>query len=421
MNSHEPTDEPTAEHCEGPISCPRGRAASHIFPSPRELQTVNEMLRSYHSQLGTAMSKATYDNLQEMKARWDRAVSLPYEQLLAMQRAAGSQMRDAIQSFSRLVEAEAQFGSVLRVMSDQVAEIMRPSTVLIANLTALAEAVDRLEESRRDLISPLVFRPQFEFGSMCSAAISETTGETDGSPAVGTAAEIIRVGSAEATAMNRVVIEGILCPLRASEVSELPPTMATFNVFDRIQVTLARLCRGGVLPSQAREALAPFVACSCEARIMCHLIYRTNELTQGSAESPMFKRTTRLSEIENSVIGLVADSDALLKEFIGHMYQLIYEAPGADRNRLADYVDEEGFRTVQDIKHLRTFYQHHIGDGRDSEGARRKAGDSFGILIGKKLPGSAEDYQTAQLTLLRRVNRMLRRVIARLESAADSS
>ena len=88
----------------------------------------------------------------------------------------------------------------------------------------------------------------------------------------------------------------------------------------------------------------------------------------------------------------------------------------AQRSAVSGYLNGGDFRVVQDINHIRTCQQHHVGEGKDSQKTRQKARAAFTRLIGKAEPIDHRDYFTAQLNLLRKTNHMLTRVLKALQS-----
>jgi len=382
-----------------------------------EFERIQRTVAGFQMTRGAAMSGQTYAQMQEIAAYLDRTMSGPYRAIEESQRSNRRMLQMATCPVGRLLDSEGRLAHFLNRVNQSFADFVRPSQTLMANAALVGGAISRLDEACRQSVAALALRPQLEFGAVCSRVLCEVGGDEEDSASQLRVVQTVQTAGTEVTAISQVVVEGLGSPFGDVGATARPPvTMGTYNLFERIDSTITEVLGLGTSRTELKRAVLPIEAVAAESRVTCHLTYRINTVSAGTPRAGVFQRTTGLSEVENSLMCLFADGQALFSEFITHMYKLVYEAAGAAKNRLADILGDGAaeFQVVQDIKHIRTYLQHHLGDSDRSQKERQKAHDAFGRLIGKSEPVTAEDYHEAQLALLQNTNNMLRKVVEKL-------
>ena len=394
----------------------RGRAASFVFPAAEEFQRIWRTLLDSQATLGAAMSADTYARLQEPIEYLDRTMSAPYQALEQWQRGNRRIIELASRPLGQLVDSERRFASLFNRLDRSLAAFNRPSQTLIANVKPITDALAHLDAESRSVIASTAFRPQLEFSAACFRLLGEIREDAADPASELRVTQTVQTAGAEATAISEVIVEGIATPLGGSaEVWRPPATMSTFNLHEMILTTVADVVDVGPEQTLITDALRPILQCSLAAREVVHLIYQIIALPFAPDREPVFKASASLFHEATALLGLIAHTEPLFREFVTYMYRLIYDAAGADNNRLNNYLDKAEFQVVQDIKHIRIYQQHHLGDSRDSQRKKQKAREVFTRLIGRPEPNTAEDYRKAQLALLRNTKHILARVVEKLQ------
>lgn len=138
-----------------------------------------------------------------------------------------------------------------------------------------------------------------------------------------------------------------------------------------------------------------------EARLAC------NRHLRLLGEEPAFKPTSETEHISCMLPQWIAANEEQFRQFIDWMFKYVYESSG-ELKRIKNRVGTPP--VTMTIKFLRNFYSHDLehGEAKEIERKHKRVGEEFNRLVGVAIVETPDQWQRAQLAILREIETLLR-------------
>lgn len=212
--------------------------------------------------------------------------------------------------------------------------------------------------------------------------------------------------------------------------TSVPASFPTFNILEvhHARIHMLLQSEGDSALSHERLNDLPETRAQRYSVALIDKVLNCNRLCERHDMATVFPATTSIVEAAAVLPNLIATNVTYLREYITHMYKLVYEGSG-EASRLLwvegeggpERLTDEECQPVWDLKHLRNLgLVHDVQHGAQSSITKkhRQLADVLDRAIGLVVPTAAADYIRIQLFVLQSLGAMLDALLARLEQEA---